>query len=326
MSTAPLLRQPVYTWRPMRPKTLWLNLLPTLNAILHAKTITEAAERAYLTQPALSIALRKARAHFNDELVVYNNGRSELTELGEALRPRVRAALDAAREALDLELKFEPANSVRTVRMLANSTIEFVLMPCLLPKLYAEAPQLFVSVQSFTQLPAKAAALEDVDIAFGSQFFDSKEYSHATLFSERMTALVWNDHPTIGDEMTMDEFFAARHATTIAANDRSPAMFRKLAAAKRLALWAPSAAALPHMIVGTDLVITGLFRYCSAFTHHLPLRIVKLIGDKEHEPTLNIDVAVFWKPYRDDEPFIRWLVSKCKEVAHELAAVQLKTG
>lgn len=302
----------------MRPKTLRLNLLPTLDAILNAGTVTEAAESAHLTQPALSIALRKARAHFDDELIIYRGGRSELTELGAELRTRVRAALEAARDVLDLELKFDPQNSTRTVRIMSNPHIEFAFMPQLLRHLRRLAPHLNVAVHRIGQPPPNPGALQDVDIIFESHYFLTPEYAHADLFKDRVACLVWDKHPTVGAQLTMSQFMALRHATFINPNDRSPAMFRNMAARHTVALYAPSAAALPYMIVGTDIVISGISKYCEPFTRHLPLRMVPLIPDLETQTDLDIQLAVLWKPHRSREPFMQWLIECCREVAQQI--------
>lgn len=47
-----------------------LNLLIALDALLHDKNVTGAAERVFISPPAMSAALQKLRAFFDDPLLV----------------------------------------------------------------------------------------------------------------------------------------------------------------------------------------------------------------------------------------------------------------
>ena len=302
----------------MRPKTLWLSLLPTLDAILNARTLTEAADRAFLTQPALSIALKKARAHFNDELVLFKGSKVELTELGMALRPRVRAPLAAAREALDLELDFHPATTRRSVKLMVNSYIEFALMPRLVAMLRAQAPLIELVVVPFHPLPADSNLLGDIDIIVAAASMFPPKYAHEKLLVERMTCLVANGNRQCGAAVSIEEWQRLQHATAADIHrieEVAPPFLGHLAKHHRFALRAYSATSLPYTIVGTDLVVTSMRSYCEPCTHHLPLRLVELVGDDRTEAALTLDLSIGWKSHRSDEPFIRWLADCFKAVA-----------
>ncbi|MER6352396.1 LysR family transcriptional regulator [Streptomyces sp. NPDC002144] len=67
-----------------------LNLLVPLNALLQERSVTAAAHRIGLSQPACSAALKRLRRHFGDELLVRVPGQgTQLTLLAERLRDRV---------------------------------------------------------------------------------------------------------------------------------------------------------------------------------------------------------------------------------------------
>jgi DNA-binding transcriptional LysR family regulator len=73
-----------------------LNLLITFAAIAEEKSITAAASRLFLSQPAVSRALQRARAMFQDDLLVRSPNGFELTLRGrkildelEGLLPRI---------------------------------------------------------------------------------------------------------------------------------------------------------------------------------------------------------------------------------------------
>ncbi len=59
-----------------------LNLLITFAAIAEEKSVTAAASRLLLSQPAVSRALQRARAMFQDDLLVRSPNGFELTLRG----------------------------------------------------------------------------------------------------------------------------------------------------------------------------------------------------------------------------------------------------
>ena len=57
---------------PMHLEKLDLNLLVVIDALLRTESVTTAATELNLTQSAVSSALNRARAHFQDELFFYD--------------------------------------------------------------------------------------------------------------------------------------------------------------------------------------------------------------------------------------------------------------
>ena len=73
-----------------------LNLLIALDALLREKNVTRAAERVFLSQPAMSAALQKLRAYFNDPLLVRVGRDLQLTPKGLSLVEPLKARVEAA--------------------------------------------------------------------------------------------------------------------------------------------------------------------------------------------------------------------------------------
>ena len=80
-----------------------LNLFVAFEALSRAETLTQAAETLYVTQSALSVALRQMRENFDDELFVYSPKRKQLTPLAQSLRPRILEILTTAKATLKLK-------------------------------------------------------------------------------------------------------------------------------------------------------------------------------------------------------------------------------
>ncbi len=77
----------------MRFKGLDLNLLVALDALLETRSVSRAAERLNLSQPAMSAALSRLRGYFRDELLVVQGKQMYPTPYAEVLFPQLRECL-----------------------------------------------------------------------------------------------------------------------------------------------------------------------------------------------------------------------------------------
>ena len=82
----------------MNLNSLDLNLLVALEALLKDASVSRAAMRIGLSQPATSHALQRLRALIGDPLLVRSGARMELTPRAQALRGPLAQALDRSEE------------------------------------------------------------------------------------------------------------------------------------------------------------------------------------------------------------------------------------
>lgn len=117
-----------------------LNLLVALDALLEEKSVSRAAERLFVTQPAMSGSLQRLRERFNDPLLVRVGRSMELTPRARALISPVREVLLRIQSTLENEPEFYPFSVKRTFRLAVSDYVATVLMPSLMQALEQEAP------------------------------------------------------------------------------------------------------------------------------------------------------------------------------------------
>ena len=101
-----------------------LNLLVALRELLRERSVTRAAERLGMTQPAASASLSRLRRHFGDELLIRDRGEYTLTALGAQLAEQVDAVCAAAERLFAASADFDPASSEREFTLvMADYTI-----------------------------------------------------------------------------------------------------------------------------------------------------------------------------------------------------------
>ncbi|MFM2327973.1 MAG: hypothetical protein RLZZ494_76, partial [Pseudomonadota bacterium] len=85
---------------PLNFRSLDLNLLRVFDEVMAERSLTRAAHKLSITQPAVSNAMRRLRDVVGDELVVRSGQGVEPTPRALALWPTVRQALGHLQQAL----------------------------------------------------------------------------------------------------------------------------------------------------------------------------------------------------------------------------------
>lgn len=293
------------------PRRLNLNQIYALDAVLNAATLTEAARVNALSQPAMSMALRKLRDRFGDELVVYGPGGRQLTALGEGLRPRVARLLREAGDTFNLRLAFDPATAARTVTIAAPEAVELMFLRRVVPVLLDHGPGLDVRLMSSGHVPTEALFRRNVDVAIVPAPMVDPRFPSLPLFDIGCAGLIWNRRDDIGDEMTVEQYLAARHVAYHddpagdGSHDWTRAAGESIFARRNVVVRTGLHSMLPQLVVGTDLVATissWLGQYYESMTDvrviSLPVRTAASV------------VHAQWPAHRDNEPYIHWLVSQ----------------
>jgi LysR family transcriptional activator of mexEF-oprN operon len=147
-------------------RDLDLNLLRVFAVVAEAGSVTEGAARLYLTQPAVSAALKRLANTVGAELFVRQGRRIVLTQRGQALRAQVQAHLTPLLSAALSEPGFDPKSSERTLRIGMSDATEMWLLPRLLAALGREAPRLrVVAIPVQFRTVTQALASGNVELA-----------------------------------------------------------------------------------------------------------------------------------------------------------------
>jgi DNA-binding transcriptional LysR family regulator len=105
-----------------------LNLLITFAAIAEEKSVTAAAARLFLSQPAVSRALQRARAMFQDELLVRSPQGFELTLRGRKILQELEELLPRMENLVTPNL-FDPAREKSHFRISGPDNVCTVVVP-----------------------------------------------------------------------------------------------------------------------------------------------------------------------------------------------------
>lgn len=188
-----------------------LNLLRVFQAIDAERSVTRAAARLGITQAATSNALARLRATFADELFQRAPGGMEPTALARDLAVPIGAALDAVREAVELNRPFDPAGARDEFVIGVSDYAEFVLGPTLVATLRTRAPGVSVVFRHSDREGALALLDQDrAHLALGMFPEPPARMTRIVLMRDRFVVLMRPDHPAAGG-LDLDAFVAAPH-------------------------------------------------------------------------------------------------------------------
>lgn len=255
----------------MKLTELDLNLLVVFAAVDECRSVSRAAERLGLPQPAVSRALGRLRAAFDDELFVRAAGAMQPTAKAIQLAPGVRAALANLKEVLAGAAPFSPSGEARTFCIASTDYTTLVVLPPLLERLAKEAPNVAIRVIGYDKgdIPDLIDRGE-IDLAIGV-FQDAPPRAiRKLLCSERFVGVCRPSHPLLTQQgtMSLQAYTAASHALVTLRRDARGEIdlaLAKLGLSRRIDLTLPHMLALPAIIGSSDLVCAIPERAARAF-------------------------------------------------------------
>jgi DNA-binding transcriptional LysR family regulator len=250
-----------------------LNLLVALDALLLEASVSRAAMRIGLSQPATSHALQRLRDLIGDPLLVRSGARMELTPRAQALRGPLAQALDQIR-SLFIPDDFDAGRSERRFRLMMPDLAVELLMPPLMEKITQLAPNLRIDVVPWRG-PAiftpEFARTIDMVISIGNAF---SGFHRQRLYTDSDALAVRRGHPAGSRLKRRDVFLDARHVAVIIRGqneDLIDTWLRAKGIERRIALVVPGYIEALHVTARTDLVAFVPRRLIGALAKQLSL-------------------------------------------------------
>ncbi len=204
-------------------RALDLNLLRVFDEVMTERSLTRAARKLSLTQPAVSNALRRFRQAVGDDLIKRHGQAMAPTPRALALWPAVREALRQLQEVLTPS-DFVPDQASTTFVLAMADATAAALIPGLVEVMDRDAPGVSVRVIPLTTRdPRRLLEEEAVDLAIGyfpaafadltarAQAGETIAFSHQRLYSGEYVCVMRRDHPLANSPFTLDRYCAARH-------------------------------------------------------------------------------------------------------------------
>lgn len=299
-----------------------LNLLVALDALLTERSVTRAAERLRLSQPALSASLARLRIHFDDEILAREGNRYHLTPLALRLVDQTAVALDASRRVFAAQSFWNPAEARREFTVY-GSDYSFATVGHRVTALAArEAPHVrFRFVHHTPEIVEDAVAqLRVADGLLVPHGFIT-DLPYVDLFRDEWVVLASADNPEIGDELTLEKAASAPWVFTYqsrSAFTSAGRQLQQLGVEPDVDVVVEGFLAMPFFITGTRRL--GLIQRHLAHHASRDPQIRVLAPPFEATPLVS---ALWWHPMHQRDPEHAWMRGLFGRVGLELEYVDV---
>ena len=193
-------------------KRIDFNLLVTLDALLAERSVSRAAQRLNLSQPALSAQLARLREMLGDPLFVPSHRGMTPTPLALGLQAPLAAALAQLRDVVTSARAFDPARDEFTLHVACSDYVQAALLLDFTLALRRDAPGLRIALR-----PADSTRLEaqmekgDVDLAVLTPEGIAESLRSRPLFEERYVFIARRGHPALRRPLDTQRFCELEH-------------------------------------------------------------------------------------------------------------------
>lgn len=288
-----------------------LNLLLAFEALWTECHVTRAARRIGLTQSAMSHALRRLRVQLEDPLFLATPRGLKPTALAQALAPSLSEALALVRRALAKPEQFSPAALRRTFTIATTDYGNLVVLPRLMQRLAAAAPQVQVTVTHLSDSSERELVAGELDLLLiGASVPSHEAVRGEALFTESFVSLLRSGHPATKRRLTLERYLELQHVLVSPQGGGESfvdAALRRLGRVRHVTLRVPHFLAAPLIVAATDYVVTLPERVALAVAKQHRLVVVR---PPLRVPTFSNDQ--FWHARSDEDAAHRWFRQQVK--------------
>jgi DNA-binding transcriptional LysR family regulator len=202
-----LVRQDPARGSTSRANTVDLNLLVYFEALFSEGQVSRAAERVNLSQPAMSLALKRLREAFGDPLLVRTATGMVPTRRARELIGPVRQMLEQSRDLLGARTPFDPATTTGPFTLVSTDYVASILLPKLIKRLEQEAPRARLVSRPTNPFYLKRW-FEDGTVELGVGYSEEppEELRVRPLFEEPLVCIASKEHGAIRGRITLEQF------------------------------------------------------------------------------------------------------------------------
>lgn len=298
-------------------RALDLNLLKALDALLDEGSVTRAAQRLSLTQPAVSGMLTRLRDYFGDPLFVRtSHGMVPTLRASELSVPVKQILTDIA--ILLKPIQFDPMTAELTYTLVATDyALKAVVVP-LIAALKQHAPRIRIAVRSVdSERMYQQLSRGEVDLALVTPQTTPDDLHGRALYQEEYVCVARSHHPlAAASEMTLEQFCEQEHILVstegrfMGVTDEALA---ELSLTRRVGVSVNSFLVIPDILRSTDMIAV------------VPSRMVPVDSDLAIIP-LPLNVPGFtksmaWHERTHRDPAHQWIRALCVEISQHSTAV-----
>lgn len=291
-----------------------LNLMVTFLVLMRERSVSRAAGKLFLGQPAVSGALARLRQLFADELLVRGADGMTPTTRALALEAAIAPAIDQLQRAIFTPPVFDPAASERLFLVGMPDWIEQWLMPGLVARLRALAPRVRVAFKETNPFSGSDMLERDeIELAVGRLPTGPRWQRERALRDMAFRCVYKPGRVPVEGEMSLAQYTALPHLLVsyrAAFESAIDTALASLGLQRKVCYTTPRFSPVPGVLGESAMIATvpevlaqrweasGQLASCP-----VPLTL----------PRFTVSMA--WHARRDNDPALQWLMGLIGEIA-----------
>ncbi|MDP9898045.1 LysR family transcriptional regulator [Variovorax ginsengisoli] len=268
----------------MRDQTLFdkidLHLIRVLHTVLTDRSVSRAAIRLGMYQPAVSAALKRLRALAGDPLLVRSGSGMVPTDAALRMIEPAASILRSAEVLFSDARGFDPQTATHTFRIAASDYLDPLFLPMMVAQIKTQAPLCGIEIHPLSSDSNYHAQLSlgNVDLVIGNWLKPPEDLHMARLFGDEIVSLISNDHPAARRGWDVQTWLDAEHIAPTPMHPGARGIIDQMLDAQQLQRHIVARCAhfglIPDMVASSLLVLTTGRQYCERFVARLPVKIV----------------------------------------------------
>ena len=300
-----------------------LHLIRVLHTVLTERSVSRAAIRLGMYQPAVSAALKRLRDLAGDPLLVRSGAGMVPTDAGLRMIEPSASILRAAEVLFTDARGFEPQTTRNTFRVAASDYLDPLFLPQLVSQIKAQAPLCHIEIQALSADSDYHAHLAqgDVDVVIGNWTQPSDDLHMGRLFGDDVVCLVSKGHPAVRRGWDQQAWLEAEHIAPTPTHPGAKGVIDErldsLGLRRNITARCPHFGLIPDMVAASLLVLTTGRQYCERYSEDHGGRLpVKILECPIAFPKL--EYYQLWHERTHASNSAKWLRERVKSVAAAL--------
>ena len=298
-----------------------LHLIRVLHTVLTERSVSRAAIRLGMYQPAVSSALKRLRELSGDPLLVRSGSGMVPTDAALRMIEPTASILRSAEVLFSDARGFDPQTATNTFRIAASDYLDPLFLPMFVTQVKAQAPGCRIEIHPLSPDSNYQAhlSLGHIDLVIGNWLKPPEDLHMARLFGDEIVSLVNDDHPAVRRGWDADTWLAAEHIAPTPLHPGARGIIDQMLDAQSLqrniTVRCAHFGLIPDMVASSLLVLTTGRQYCERFTDRLPVKVLPCPVDFPR-----LMYYQLWHERTHASSSARWLRDRIKSVAASLRA------
>jgi DNA-binding transcriptional LysR family regulator len=296
-----------------------LHLIRVLNTVLTERSVSRAAIKLGMYQPAVSASLKRLRELAGDPILVRSGAGMVPTDAGLRMIEPSASILRAAGMLFSDARGFDPATADTTFRLAASDYLDPLFLPQLVAKIKTQAPRCLIEIHPLSAESDYRAHLAQgqADIVIGNWSAPPEDLHMGRLFGDEVVCLVAKDHPAVRRGWDQTSWLESEHIAPTALHPGAKGVIDehldKLGLQRNITVRCPHFGLMPAMVASSLLVMTTGRQYSERFAALLPVKILPCPIEFPRMMYYQL-----WHERTHASASARWLREKVKSVATAL--------